>query len=452
MPVRVERRGKSSPACRRLYGPVNPIRSNTEWSGLLGPYSDGWLERCGNAAPRKIVALNDRTRLTDPLVFFTTTKRKDWELEDIYVGGNNTPRNTSAENPEDIYITRQGLRQKQNIAQPLPDDYYDYDYGNDNQPPDDESPKKKPKKRKSKIKRAIKAIFLILVLLAGMGTSLVYYTFSKVNYDKSGHGNNVYLDRNNLMQSDKVKNILLIGVDRRNEDETSRSDTMLLLSINTETKKILLTSFMRDSYVHIPGHKDAKLNAACTWGGAQLVMDTIEYNFNIKIDSYMLIDFAIFENVVDGLDGIEVEVTEKEAKYMRDAVHLSDIEAGTHVELDGKEALWYCRIRKLDSDFMRTKRQRKVMTAIIDKCAKTNPLKMYDIISSVIDEVETDMSPAALTGVAINGLLRYLHYDIEQGSVPQKGTWENAKINGQSVLRIDIGENIDYLKEFIYEQ
>lgn len=334
----------------------------------------------------------------------------------------------------------------------MPDDYYDYDYGNDNQPPDDESPKKKPKKRKSKIKRAIKAIFLILVLLAGMGTSLVYYTFSKVNYDKSGHGNNVYLDRNNLMQSDKVKNILLIGVDRRNEDETSRSDTMLLLSINTETKKILLTSFMRDSYVHIPGHKDAKLNAACTWGGAQLVMDTIEYNFNIKIDSYMLIDFAIFENVVDGLDGIEVEVTEKEAKYMRDAVHLSDIEAGTHVELDGKEALWYCRIRKLDSDFMRTKRQRKVMTAIIDKCAKTNPLKMYDIISSVIDEVETDMSPAALTGVAINGLLRYLHYDIEQGSVPQKDTWENAKINGQSVLRIDIGENIDYLKEFIYEQ
>ena len=371
-------------------------------------------------------------------------------MEDIYVGGNNTPRNTFAENPEDIYISQQGYRRQQNIEQPLPEDYYGYDGGN--QLPDDEPPKKKPKKRKSKIRRAIKSIFLILVLLAGMGTALIYHTFSKVNYNETGHGNNVYLDRSKLMQSDKVKNILLIGVDRRNEDENSRSDTMLLLSINTETKKILLTSFMRDSYVHKPGHKDAKLNAACTWVGAQLVMDTIEYNFNIKIDNYMLIDFAIFESVVDGLDGIEVEMTEKEAKYMRDAVHLSDIEAGESVELDGEEALWYCRIRKLDSDFMRTKRQLKVMTAIIDKCTKTNPLKMYEILSSVIDEVETDMSAAKLTGISINALLRYLHYDIEQGSVPEKDTWENAKVNGQSVLRIDLGENIDYLKEFIYEQ
>jgi len=366
-------------------------------------------------------------------------------LDDIYVGGKKAPRNTSTENPEDIYITPNNYRRKANIAQPSPDDYYN---GGGNHAPD--KPPKKPKKRKSKIWRAIKAILLILILLAGIGTSLIYFTFSKVNYNETGHGNNVYLDRDKLMQSDKVKNILLIGVDRRSEDETSRSDTMLLLSINTETKKILLTSFMRDSYVHIPGHKDARLNAACTWGGAQLVMDTIEYNFNIKIDHYMLIDFSIFESVIDGLDGIEVEITEKEAEYLREAVHLENINAGDSVELDGKEALWYCRIRKLDSDFMRTKRQRKVMTAIIDKCGKTNPFKLYEIITDIIEEVETDMSPATLTGIAINGLFRYLHYDIDQGSVPEKGSWENATINGQAVLKIDLGKNIEYLKEFIY--
>lgn len=369
-------------------------------------------------------------------------------MEDIYVGGTKTPRNTSAENRGDIYVTRQNFRKNPDIPQPSPDDYYN-NYSGGNLPP--EEPPKKPKKRKNKVLRAIRAILLILVLLAGMGTALIYHTFSKVNYDESTHGNNVYLDRSKLMQSDDVKNILLIGVDRRSEDEASRSDTMLLLSINTRTKKILLTSFMRDSYVHIPGKKDAKLNAACTWGGAQLVMDTIEYNFNIKIDNYMLIDFSIFENVIDGLGGIEVEITEKEAKYMRDTVHLSGIEAGKSVELDGEEALWYCRIRKLDSDFMRTERQRKVMTAIIDKCAKTNPFKLYEILSSVIDDVETDMSPLTLTGIAINGLFRYLHYDVDQGSVPVKGSWENAKINGQAVLSIDLSKNMEYLQEFIYE-
>ena len=232
--VRVERRGKSSPACRRLYGPVNPIRSNTEWSGLLGPYSDGWLEHCGNAVPRKIVALNDRTRLTDPLVFFTTTKRKDWELEDIYIGGNNTPRNTFAENPEDIYISQQGYRTNQNIVQPLPEDYYGYDGGN--QLP--EEPPKKPKKRKSKIRRAIKAIFLILVLLAGACIALIYHTFSKVDYNETGHGNNVYLDRSQLMQSDKVKNILLIGVYVRETSYHQReSFTLLFIAVSSNSKK-----------------------------------------------------------------------------------------------------------------------------------------------------------------------------------------------------------------------
>ncbi len=366
-------------------------------------------------------------------------------MEDIYIGGKKPSRSTTAEHTDDVYITPKSSREKV-YKPPLPSD--GYRGGSDREP--DEPPKKK--KRKNKFFRAVKVIILVFLLLVGMGTLLIYNTFSKVNYNESGHGQNVYLDRNQLMQSSSVKNILLIGVDRRSQDESSRSDTMLLLSINTESKKIALTSFMRDSFVHIPGKKDAKLNAACTWGGAQLVMDTIEYNFNIKIDHYMLIDFTIFENVVDGLDGIEVEVTEKEAEYLRNTVHLKGIEAGDAVELDGEEALWYCRIRKLDSDFMRTERQRKVMSAILDKCAHTNPFVLYNILNTVVDEVETDMSPATLTGITINGLLRYLHYDTDQGSVPVKGSWENKKISGQAVLSIDLAKNIQYLKEFIYEE
>lgn len=393
-------------------------------------------------------------------------------MEDIYVGGNKPRRdddtNKNPHEPEDIYIIPRSTREDIYIGKNRPTHYsdpYEDSYGDDlqeenfgysSEPEEPEEPEEKPKKKKkkkSKLFRAVRAVLLTVVVLIGIGSGLVYHTFSSVNYTETGHSDNVFLDSNELMQSPFVKNILLIGVDRRNADESSRSDTMLMVSINTTTRKIKLTSFMRDSYVYIPEKKkSAKLNAACSWGGAQMVMDTIEYNFNVKIDHYMLVDFTMFEDIIDGLGGVTVEITEKEAKYMRDAVHLENIKAGEAVHLNGKEALWYCRIRKLDSDFMRTERQRKVMTSLISRCKSTNPVTLYGILGDVVSQIETDMSPATLTGLAVNGLLRYLRYDIEQGSVPAEGTWKSKSVSGQSVLSLDLGANIEYIKEFIYEE
>ena len=383
-------------------------------------------------------------------------------MEDIYIGSNNprrkpepeengdiyfTPRNR----PDDIYIGRRNVAPEEVFG-----DEDDYDYGFEPEEPEEpQQPERKPKKKKraGKLVRRLRAAVLIAVLFIGIFTGFVYNTFSNVNYTETGHRKNVFLDSSDLMHSINVKNILLIGVDRRNADDTSRSDTMLMVSVNTATRKIKLTSFMRDSYVYVPEKKrNAKLNAACSWGGAQMVMDTIEYNFNIKIDYYMLVDFSMFEDIINGLGGVDVDITEKEAKYMRDIVHLKSVQAGEDIHLNGNEALWYCRIRKLDSDFMRTQRQRKVMTALIDKCKHTNPFALYGIVEDVVGRIETDMSPMNLTGFAMNGLLRYLHYDIEQGSVPAEGTWKNKTVSGQSVLSVDLGANIEYLKEFIYEK
>lgn len=389
-------------------------------------------------------------------------------MEDIYVGGNKSRREketkASSQVPEDIYITPRnkpediyiGKRRAQPIEFEEVETDSSYGYEDDYIPEESEEPEEKPKKKKKKhgkLYKKLRAIILVIVILLGSVTGLIYHTFSSVNYTETGHSKNVFLDSSELMQSVSVKNILLIGVDRRNPDDTSRSDTMLMVSVNTATRKIKLTSFMRDTYVYVPEKKrSAKLNAACSWGGAQMVMDTIEYNFNIKIDHYMLVDFTMFESIIDGLGGVDVDIIEKEAKYMRDAVHLKNIKSGENIHLNGKEALWYCRIRKLDSDFMRTERQRKVMTALIGNCKRTNPLKLYQILGDVVSQIETDMSPATLTFLAMNGLLRYLHYDIEQGSVPAEGTWKSKSVNGQSVLSVDLGANTKYLEEFIYEK
>lgn len=374
-------------------------------------------------------------------------KQKQSQTDDIYV----TPRNSS----RDIYISNSRKSRPQLNREDYgiePSGAFDFDDNDYDPEPPPEKNNKKPKKKRGFFRR-IKALVLVAAIIFGIGTGLIYFTFSSVNYTETGHSKNVFLDSSSLMQSPMVQNILLIGVDRRNPDDSSRSDTMLLVSVNSATRKIKLTSFMRDSYVYIPEMKtNAKLNAACTRGGAQTVMDTIEYNFNIRIDHYMMVDFTMFEDIIDGLGGVNVEVTEKEAVYMRDIVHLQRVVSGESVHLNGNEALWYCRIRKLDSDFMRTGRQRKVMTALINKCKRTNPVELYKLMGDIVSRVETDMSPLSLTWLAVNGLIRYLHYDIEQGSVPAEGTWKSKNIDGQSVLSLDLNKNVKYLEEFIYEK
>lgn len=294
------------------------------------------------------------------------------------------------------------------------------------------------------------SLLLVAAIALGGPYFYIYSLMNQTEYNRSGHKPNVYVDSGDLLHDEKVVNILFIGVDAREEDLASRSDTMLLFSIDKINKKIKLTSFMRDTWVDIPGSGYAKLNAACTYGGAQLVMDTIEYNFNVEIDHYVLVDFDSFVNAVDGLGGVEVEITEKEAKYLRDKVHLETIQAGESVHLNGNQALWYCRIRKLDSDFMRTQRQRKVITSLVGKAREESAGELIDLVKSVLPNVETDMDPMVLTNLAFGAFFRYVRYDLEQARVPADGTWQDATIKGQMVLKTDLGENREMLEDFLY--
>ena len=148
---------------------------------------------------------------------------------------------------------------------------------------------------------------------------------------------------------DKLINILLVGQDRYVGTARQRSDTMLLCSINPETKKVSMISFLRDLYVQIPGgYSDNRLNAAYAFGGFPLMADTFYANFGITIDGFFEVDLAGFRSIVDILDGVDVTLTAREAEV----VGVGSEEKLYH--LNGKEALSYAQIRKLDSDFGRT--------------------------------------------------------------------------------------------------
>lgn len=302
-------------------------------------------------------------------------------------------------------------------------------------------------------KKAIAAVLAVILILVLALVSCGFSVLGKFNYrDKQG---NTYLDSAQLMSDAKIKNILLLGVDARSgdEQEASRSDVMMLVSVDGKHNCIKMTSFLRDTWVYIPtlGHKQ-RLNAACSSGGYQGVADAIEYNFGVKVDGYAVVDFEMFKVLVDSLGGVEVKVTKEEAKEVtkhKKRYGNVVLKSGKY-ELTGEQALAYCRIRKIDSDFGRTQRQRTVMSAILSK-AKKSPFKLYSMASKSAPYVETNLSKSELMTVGI-GAVKALGGEYLQNKVPFEGTWWYDNINGNSVISINVEDNKEKLIDYIYNK
>ena len=263
--------------------------------------------------------------------------------------------------------------------------------------------------------------------------------------------------------SENVYNILLIGTDARYASQNSRSDSMILVSINKERKKIIMTSIMRDIYCTIPGIGNTRINHAYAHGGAGLLLDTMEYNFGIPIDDYVTIDFYGFMDVVDAIGGVEMEISAAEISEMNDWMNylndllgqdrstdkLREADAGTLL-LNGKQALIYSRIRYTgNSDFERTSRQRQILEAIMEKAKSLSLLELNHLMNALLPCVTTNLTQ----GEVLSLLLRageYLNYEVVSVRIPIDGSWRNLRIGGSAVLGIDFAENKKFWHELVY--
>ena len=257
--------------------------------------------------------------------------------------------------------------------------------------------------------------------------------------------------------------MLLIGTDARDVGaERGRSDTMLLFSLNSRTQQIYLTSFMRDAYVNIPGYGNNKLNAAYSFGGAELLMDTLEQNYQISIDDYCVVSFMGFAGIIDAFGGVDVTLSDEEAKALNVILQsevnqlagddpLSDfIEKGGTYLLNGKQALSYARIRYVgNADFERTSRQREVMTQLLKNAKTKAAAAVPKLITSAMPHLGTNMSDKDMYLLSLRVPLA-VRYDITQIQIPADGTYTAADIDGQSVLQVDFDANIQKLKETVY--
>ena len=237
--------------------------------------------------------------------------------------------------------------------------------------------------------------------------------------------------------SSDVTNVLLVGQDHREGEDTARSDSMILCSYKKESKTLVMTSFLRDLYVPIPGHDSNRINAAYASGGLELLEETLETNFNLHISGSVEADFSQFSDIIDLLGGVEVELRQDEADLINRQTG-SSLTEGTQ-RLNGQEALLYSRIRKLDADgdFSRTQRQRKILTALVTRFQNTGLKELLELTEALMPMISTNLSKLQLLTIALELLPDLSEIQVVSQTIPAPGTYTDETIDGMAVLVAD---------------
>ena len=282
---------------------------------------------------------------------------------------------------------------------------------------------------------------------------------------------------------DNVVNILLIGIDSRSEslDESNQhGDVQIIVSINKDTGEIKLTSILRDLYVTIPGYKSKnRINVAYQRGGGELAMRTINHNFEMNIEHYVVINFFGLASIIDSLGGLDIELTKQEAgainAYIKKHPPVYDnqdddyervpLEKKNGVQhLDGIQAVMYARLRSIDNDFARSARQRNLLELLLKKVTQGGMdfNKLFGLLETCLPYAKTNMSLSDLGNLAMvvlqSGLLDRVNSGaplMEQNRIPMDGTWKyDETSSGASVVAFRtskrLQENIEALHEFVY--
>lgn len=253
-------------------------------------------------------------------------------------------------------------------------------------------------------------------------------------------------------------NVLLIGVDQSAPGTRGRSDTMMLARVNPSTGSIRLVSFLRDLYVSIPGIGKTRLNAAYQHGGETLLKEALAQNFHVSVDHTVTVSFSMLSDLVDQVGGVELNIEEKERRALNAMIRdynadygLSGGEvtqSGTQV-LDGRQALCYSRLRKIDSDFQRTSRQQRVLEGLLHRLSGMGKWQLLRLAVQNLSHVETDLSFGDLAALA--PLLAGDGLSLECTRVPFDGTYREETIRGMMVLVPDLSTCRSKLRRFLQD-
>lgn len=328
----------------------------------------------------------------------------------------------------------------------------------------DSSGKTRNKRKKSKKKPVLIIlciVFLFIVSIIGGGLFYTYNLLGKmdkvdINEDNLGIDNNI---DNKLSQYNGIQNILLFGVDAP-EGGVGRSDSIMILTVDSKRNKIKVSSLIRDSYVSIKGHGEDKLNHAYAFGGPELAINTINTNFDLNIKDFASVNFTNLPKIIDQLGGIDLDITKEELKYINNYISNLNTVNKTNVgnitspgvqHVNGTQALAYSRIRyTAGGDFERTHRHRIVLTALFDKFKKTSPSEYPTLLNELLPLVKTNLSSNEILGLATS-VVKMGNTTMEQERFPTDKYSEGKMIKGIYYLTFNKEATVKQIHDYIFE-
>lgn len=327
--------------------------------------------------------------------------------------------------------------------------------------------------RRKKKNQALRVVLISLaVILVAIGGVYAYYIsrynsdvrvdqgfadgWDDISIDGSGPASLEDIEGNSdpiirVKQKDKnIENILLLGVDGGDMNEAGhRSDSMMIVSVNKKDKTIKIASLMRDIWTYYPNRDSYnKLNAAYSFGGPGQTVNIINHNFDMDIQKYIVTDFDGLINLVDVLEGIKLEITDAEASEINNMTGGANPVSGGQATLSGSQALSYARIRKIDSDFSRVERQRKVIEAMLARMRSQTPQTQINTVNESMKYVRSNISGGELTGDMLN-LVLSISSGIEQLTVPEEGMY-TVNSGGTWYMELNWEQQVASLQEFIF--
>lgn len=322
-----------------------------------------------------------------------------------------------------------------------------------------------------------KIVLIIIIIIFGfIGVSIGYTSYelgkintvkiSKSNKDlgikpevlKQVNGKEVKGEK--ISHGTDIINIAFFGVDRRYKNEPSRSDSIMILTIDELHKKIKMSSIMRDTYVDIKEHGKTKINHAYAYGGPLLAIRTINENFNLDIKNYVTVDFFNLESIIDALGGVSINVRADEINfvnsYMREVANLEKqpfrAVTSTGIQnLDGKQAVAYSRIRyTAGGDYVRTERQRTVLSALLVKVQVIGKLEFPYIVAKLLPYTQTSISSMDIIKLGSTVFASGIK-TLDQERFPLDGYSKGQTIGKVWYLVPDINATRLQMQQYIYD-
>lgn len=327
--------------------------------------------------------------------------------------------------------------------------------------------KRRKKRRSSKTKRwgIIFGIELVLILIL----IPVVFVYAKLSLIQTASASDV--DKANIVINNDVdattqkalkgyRNIALFGVDSRDGSlqTGARSDSIMVISINQETKDVKITSIYRDTCLKVPGYGFSKATHAYAYGGAELSMSMLNTNLDLDITEFATVDFGVLAKIIDAVGGIDLDISDAEYSLINPLIDEQNSVTGSDSEyisgpgyqhVNGIQATAYARIRKIDSDFKRAERQRIVLSKIFEKAKSANIGTLLNIVDTILPEVYTNMTSTDLISLA-KDIFNYniadqtgWPFEKETGSLPSDGL--------SYVFADSLEQNVKELHEYLFD-